>query len=92
MGLEALGGAAGGGGLDDDGVAGMDREDGLGVRGVVAPGYRRGGGEEGVGGLGLGLGEEGRGDGGEEKESAKAHAVGIARGRRRDVRHATDGE
>jgi len=52
FGLEALRWAAGGGRLHDDGVAGVDGEDGLGVRGVVAPGYGGGGGEEGVGGLG----------------------------------------
>ena len=51
---EALGRAAGGGGLHDDGVAGVDGEDGLGVGGVVAPGDGGGGGEQGVGGLGLG--------------------------------------
>ena len=47
FGLEAFGRAAGGGGLHDDGVAGVDGEDGLGVRGVVAPGDGRGCGEEG---------------------------------------------
>ena len=50
-GLEALGWAAGGEGLDGDGVAGFDREDGFGSGGVVAPGYGGGGGEEGLCGL-----------------------------------------
>src|SRR6185437_11046692 len=45
--FEALGRAAGGGGLHDDGVAGVDGEDGLGVRGVEAPGDGGGRGEEG---------------------------------------------
>ena len=62
FGLEALGWAAGGGGLHDDGVAGVDGEDGLGVGGVVAPGYGGGGGEEGLGGLGGGVGWEGCGE------------------------------
>ncbi len=52
FGLEAVGRAAGGGRLHDDGVAGVDGEDGLGVRGVVAPGYGGGRGEEGLRGLG----------------------------------------
>ena len=43
-GLEALGRAAGGEGLDGDSVAGFDGEDGFGVGGVVAPGYGGGGG------------------------------------------------
>ncbi len=42
--LEALGRAAGGGGLHDDRVAGVDGEDWLRVRGVVAPGDRGRGG------------------------------------------------
>ena len=52
FGFEARWGTAGGGGLHDDGVAGVDGERGLGVRGVVAPGDGGGGGEEGLGGLG----------------------------------------
>jgi len=64
FGEEALGRAAGGGGLHDDRVAGMDREDWLRVRGVVTPGYGGGGGLEGGGGLRLRLREEVRGDGG----------------------------
>ena len=47
-GLEALGRAAGGEGLDLDGVAGVDGEDGFGLCGVEAPGYGGGGGEEGL--------------------------------------------
>ncbi len=43
-GLEALGGAAGGEGLDGDGVAGVDGEDGSGFGGVEAPGYGGGSG------------------------------------------------
>ena len=50
-GLEALGRAAGGEGLDGNGVAGFNGENGFGTGGVVAPGYCRGGGEEGLGGL-----------------------------------------
>ena len=69
--LEAVGRAAGGGGLHDDGVAGVDGEDGLGVGGVVAPGDGGGGGEEGGG---LGGEEEGRGEGGEE-EVVGAHEL-----------------
>jgi len=38
-GLEALGWAAGGEGLDGYDVAGFDGEDGFGVGGVVTPGY-----------------------------------------------------
>ena len=49
---EALGVAAGGGRLHDDGVAGVDGEDRLGVVGVVAPGDRGWGGEQGLGLLG----------------------------------------
>jgi len=45
-GLEALGGAAGGEGLDGDGVAGVNGEDGSGLGGVEAPGDRGGCGEE----------------------------------------------
>ncbi len=54
FGEEALGWAAGGGGLQDDGVAGVDGEGGLGVGRVVAPGDGGGRGEEGLGGLGGG--------------------------------------
>ena len=50
-GFEALGWAAGGEGLDGDGVAGFDGEDGFGAGGVVAPGYGGGSGEEGLSGL-----------------------------------------
>ena len=53
-GLEAVGWAAGGEGLHDDGVAGVDGEGGFGAGGVVAPGYGGGGGEEGLGLLGEG--------------------------------------
>ena len=66
-GLEALGWAAGGEGLDFDGVAGVDGEDGFGLRGVVAPGDGGGRGEEGLGGL---LGE--RGGDGEECSGAES--------------------
>ncbi len=48
-GFEAVGRAAGGEGLDDDGVAGVDVEDGFGLGPVVSPGYCGGGGKEGVG-------------------------------------------
>jgi len=75
FGLEALRGAAGGGGLHDDRVAGVDGEDWLGVRGVVAPGYGGGGGQEGVGGLGSGKGGEWRDESGGEEESAEAHEL-----------------
>ena len=51
-GFEAVGWAAGGKGLDDDGVAGVDGEDGFGAGGVVAPGYGGGRGEESLGLLG----------------------------------------
>jgi hypothetical protein len=51
-GLEALGWAAGGEGLHDDGVAGVDGEGGFGAGGVVSPGYGGGRGEEGLGLLG----------------------------------------
>ena len=47
-GLEALGCSTGGEGLNFDGVAGVDGEDGFGLRGVEAPGYGGGGGEEGL--------------------------------------------
>ena len=47
-GLEALGWAAGGEGLDDDRVSGVDGEDGFGAGGVVSPGYGGWGGEEGL--------------------------------------------
>ncbi len=64
---EALGVAAGGGCLHDDGVAGVDGEDGLGGGCVVAPGDGAGRGEEGLRGLGWesywgGEGAEGRGE------------------------------
>ena len=65
--LEALGRAAGGGGLHDDGVAGVDGEDGLGVRGVVAPGDGGGRGEE---GFCLCLREGGCGDEQQSREQA----------------------
>ena len=45
-GLEALGWAAGGEGLDGDGVAGFDGESRFGACGIEAPGYRRGRGEK----------------------------------------------
>lgn len=48
-GLEALGWAAGGEGLDRDSVAGLDGEDWFGACGVVAPGYSGGRGQEGLG-------------------------------------------
>jgi len=73
FGLEALGWAAGGGRLHDDRVAGVYGEDRLCVRGVVAPGYGRGRGQEGVGGLRVDGDEEGRGDGGCEEEVGGAH-------------------
>ncbi len=47
-GLESLGCAAGGEGLDFYGVAGVDGKDGFGLRGVEAPRYGGGGGEEGL--------------------------------------------
>ena len=47
-GFEALGGAAGGEGLDGDGVAGVDSEGGRGFGVVEAPGYGGGSGQEGV--------------------------------------------
>ena len=61
--LEAFGWAAGGGGLHDDGVAGVHGERGLGVRGIVAPGDGGGRGEEGLGGL--------RGEGRRKQSTAK---------------------
>ena len=67
--LEALGRAAGGGGLHDDGVAGVDGERGLGVRGVVAPGDGGGRGEEGLG-LWCSLREGGCGDEQQSREQA----------------------
>jgi hypothetical protein len=47
-GFEALAGAAGGEGLDFDGIAGFDGEGWLGLRGVEAPGDGGGRGEEGL--------------------------------------------
>ena len=47
-GLEALGRAAGGEGLDFYGVAGVNGEDGFGLCGVVAPCHGGGSGEEGL--------------------------------------------
>ncbi len=52
-GLEALRRSAGREGLDFYGVAGVNGEDGFGLRGVEAPGYGGGGGEEGLGLLGV---------------------------------------
>ncbi len=63
---EALGITAGGGGLHDDGVAGVDGEDGLGVEVVEAPGDGGWGGEKGFsfGGLsGCGYGGDAEGCG-----------------------------
>jgi len=47
-GFETFRRAAGGEGLDGDGVTGVNGEDGFGLRGVEAPGDRGGGGEEGL--------------------------------------------
>ena len=44
-GFEALGWAAGGEGLDGDGVAGFDGEDGFSASGIIAPGNGGWGGE-----------------------------------------------
>jgi hypothetical protein len=63
--FEALGWAAGGEGLDGDGVAGFDGEDGFGSGGVVTPGYSGGGGEEGLRRLSVGE-RSGEGDRGTE--------------------------
>ena len=54
LGLEALGRPAGGGGLDGEGFAGVDGEDGFGAEVVEAPGYGCWRGEEGLGAF-LGL-------------------------------------
>ncbi len=54
-GHEALRRPAGGGGLQDDGVARVHGEGGLGVRGIKAPGDRGGCGEQSVGSLSRGL-------------------------------------
>ena len=57
-GLEAVRRAAGGEGLDDDGVAGVDVEDGFGLGPIVSPGYGGGRGKECVGLLRGGEGRE----------------------------------
>ena len=80
-GLEALGRAAGGEGLDGDGVAGVDGEDWRGFCGVVAPGYGGGGGEEGLGGCWAlaGDGEECSGAQGGEAGWVGGHGFYISR-------------
>ena len=67
--LEAVGWAAGGEGLHDDGVAGVDGEGGFGAGGVVAPGYGGGRGEEGLGLLG------GRGEGRDAEEDCSGKDI-----------------
>ena len=73
--FEAGAGAAGGEGLDGDGVAGLDGENGFRACGVIAPGYRRGSGEEGLRGLLGGLLGGGCGDG-EESSGAESGCAG----------------
>jgi hypothetical protein len=70
-GFEALGGAAGGEGLDFDGVAGLDGEDWLGAGGIVSPGYGGGSGEESL----CGLLRECRGEG-EDDSGAEGGCAG----------------
>jgi len=72
FGFEAGARAAGGEGLHDNGVAGMDGEDRFGVEVVVAPGDGGGRGEEGL--RGLCVREGGRREGcGEEEKSFQSH-------------------
>ncbi len=73
-GLEALGWAAGGEGLHDDGVAGVDGEGWFGAGGVVSPGYGGGRGEEGLGLLGGG----GEGRQAEENDCGKDIRYGFS--------------
>ncbi len=78
--FEVLRWAAGGEGLDGDGVAGVDGENGGGFRGVEPPGDGFGGGEEGLGLLGKGSRRDEEGDDAEGGWEAwvAGHGSGIA--------------